>query len=234
MSQAKENGVHELSPTSLPCYHEPVSQWDDDARLVEEWQRSRAPEVGRQLYERHSAAVIGFLRNKVPGHVEELVQETFRRAFDAASAGAIRDKRAFRSFIIGIAHNTVINHNRKRSREVEFDPRCHSTADLGDDAFALLTRCQEQFLLLKALRRIPFESQVLLELVYFEQMHQEAIAEIFDVNYSTIRGRISTARQRLRKMIMSLEASPELLTSTAGDIEGWAKAVQVEFQQRRT
>ncbi len=205
-----------------------MSYWEEDVRLLERW-RAGDKTAGRQLYDRHVDAVVGFLRNKVPDRIEDFVSETFTRALELAQADKIRDPKAFRSFILGIANYTVISHNRRLWRELEFDPERHTTADVSPGPFSVAAQKEEQRILLKALRRIPFESQVLLELVYFQDLDHHTVADIVEVDYGKVRGKLYTARKKLEEAIMSFEASPELLTSTVGNIEGWAAGVREQF-----
>ena len=203
-----------------------MHDWERDVSLLERWKQGDKT-AGRELYERHVGAVIGFLRNKLPpDRVETFVHDTFIRALDAIAKDKLRDPKAFRSFLIGIAKNLVIAHNRRAWRECEFDPARHSTADVSPGPFSCLARHEEERILLKALRRLPFESQVLLELVYFEEFGQQAAAEVVGISYSVARNKISRARKQLEAIILSFETSPELLTSTVGNIENWAAAVR--------
>jgi RNA polymerase sigma-70 factor (ECF subfamily) len=206
----------------------PVSNWEEDVHLLERW-RAGDKTAGRELYARHIDVVIRFLRNKVPDRLEDFVNETFTLALERAQAGKIRDAKAFRSFILGVANYTVISHNRRLWRESEFDPERHTTADMSPGPFSIVVQKEEQRVLLKALRRIPFESQVLLELVYFENLDHHAVADIVEIDYQKVRRKLHAARQKIKEVIMTFEESPELLTSTMGDIEGWAVGVREQF-----
>src|SRR5690606_8006429 len=65
-----------------------VSDWEEDARLLERW-RGGDKTAGRQLYDRHVDAVVGFLRNKVPDRIEDFVNGAFTRALGLAEADKI-------------------------------------------------------------------------------------------------------------------------------------------------
>src|SRR5690606_41421925 len=73
---------------------------------------------------------------------------------------------------------------------------------------SLLSRKREVRLLLEALRRIPIELQITLELFYWEQMSAGEIADAFKLPEGTIRTRLRRARQLLEQEIESVASSP--------------------------
>ncbi len=74
-------------------------------------------EMWKTAYEEHGPAVLAFLHSRLgdPHDAEDLLQETFVRAIQAAEP--LRDLGKTRSYLFSIAHNTMVNHVRKK-REV--------------------------------------------------------------------------------------------------------------------
>lgn len=69
----------------------------------------------------------------------------------------------------------------RRSRDVVVDHEMTSCADLGISPSAALGRDDDHKLLLLALRQLPIEMQVALELYYFERIRRPERAQVLDI-----------------------------------------------------
>ena len=201
--------------------------WEHDAKLLEGW-RSGDRAAGEQLFARHGDAVLRFFRNKVRlQEVEELSQETFVRL--VGSRDRIGDGVAFRAYVLGIARRVLLEHLRSLPLARELDPAVHRAVDLVPGPSMIIAARQEQELLVNALRHLPLEQQILLELYYWEQLKAPKLALIMDVNASTMRSRIQKARDALREAIRQFAANPQLIESTLAGLDEWADQVRVEY-----
>ena len=118
---------------------------------------------------------------------------------------------------------------RAQRRDLEpFDPQVMSARDLSPGQSTLLAQHREQRLLLEALRTVPLDVQVLLELFYWEDLTSAEIAEVMGAPHGTIRSRLRRARELLRERLEQLASSPELLTSTLQRLDGWAASLQAQ------
>ncbi len=195
----------------------------DDLALVDAW-RSGDRRAGEALFRRHFQGISRFFRNKFSAGVDDLVQQTFMGLLEGRER--LASGANFRSYLFGVAHNVLRAHLRGMARQGAFDPTTSAIVDLDPGAGTMLGERQEQRLLLAALRSIPLEAQVALELVYWEQLNAAEIAEILGVPHSTMRSRIQRARQLLQQAIERLGESPALIESTLGGLEAWAVAVR--------
>jgi RNA polymerase sigma factor (sigma-70 family) len=195
----------------------------DDLKLVDAW-RSGDRQAGEALFRRHFQGVTRFFRNKFSAGIDDLVQQTFVALLEGRER--LASGANFRSYLFGIAHNVMRANLRALAKQRAFDPASSAIVDLDPGASTMVGQCQEQRLLLLALRRIPLEAQVTLELVYWEQLNAAEIAEILGVPHSTMRSRIQRARQLLQQAIEKLGESPELIKSTLSGLDGWALAVR--------
>lgn len=196
-----------------------------DEELLRVW-RSGDRSAGEALFDRHVDAVAGFFRNKVTWGVEDLVQQTFVRCLEGIDR--LRSASSFRSFLFGIAHNLLREVFRARRRDPEpFDPQVMSARDLSPGQSTLLAQHREQRLLLEALRTVPLDAQVLLELFYWEDLTSAEIAEVIGAPHGTIRSRLRRARELLRERLRQLASSPALLASTIEGLDGWAASLRV-------
>lgn len=192
-----------------------------DGELLERWRRSDSAS-GEALFERYYSMVERFFLNKVSDAVSDLVQETFTRCLE--NHHQIRDNRQFRLYIFGIAYNVLKAHLRSRYRVgQELDADEISIRDLDAGPATLIVRRREHRLLFEALRGIPIEDQVVLELHYWENLTTEEIARALDVPVGTARGRLQRARAKLAEVMQQLTQSSDDLETTVRCLDDWAE-----------
>lgn len=196
----------------------------DDAELLRAWcGGDRA--AGEELFERHYETVERFFRNKV-AEPDELIQRTFLACVEAAAR--FRGDSKFRTFLLGIAINVLRTHYRKLQQERGVDPLSSSVAGLGQTPSRILVEHEEERLLLAALRRLPIELQLVIELRYWDGLKHEELASLLEVPRSTVNTRLRRARDLLEQHLQELADSPQVLHSTTTRIEDW-----VEQQRQR-
>jgi RNA polymerase sigma-70 factor (ECF subfamily) len=191
----------------------------NDAELLERW-RCGDKAAGEMLFERYFAAVERFFVNKAPEHVDDLVQETFLGCLK--SRDHLSDSGKFRSHLFAIAYHVLGTHLRKvylGRKRLDFTEI--SMHDLAPGPGSLLAHRDEQRLLLEALRKIPVDHQVLLELHYWEALTTEEISAVLGVPVGTVRGRLQRARALLEQAMERLANSPILLESTRDRLDDW-------------
>lgn len=194
-----------------------------DSELLEAW-RAGDQRAGQRLFERHAASIAFFFRNKVSAHAEDFVQQTFLGLIEGQAR--IEASTNVRAYLFGIAHNILRKHFRKHSRSPGFEPGVTSAADLEPGPSTIAAQRREQRVLLEALRRIPFDHQVALELYYWEELNAAEIAEIVGVSHSAMRSRLAKGRKLLEQQIHELERSPQQLESTIGGLDRWAASIR--------
>ena len=191
-----------------------------DAELLERW-RAGDSDSGEELFERYYDLLERFFANKVNDAVRDLVQETFTRCVQ--NHDKIKDNQ-FRLYLFGIAYNVLKAHLRTRYRgPTPLDTSETSVYDVAPGPITLIVRRREHRLLLEALRSIPIEDQVILELHYWENVRTDEIAEVLGIPLGTARGRLQRARDKLGEVMQDLTDSQQDLTTTVANLEGWAK-----------
>lgn len=196
-----------------------------DFDLLEAW-RDGDEAAGRDLFGRYFEAVFRFFRNKIDDAAEDLTQQTFMGL--VAGRDRFRGESSFRTYLFMIARKRLYSYLRSRNRDREPLEVGHaSVVDLGfvSPSRAVAVR-QEQQLLLQALRRLPLEMQVALELFYWEELSIAEIAEILETPVGTVKSRLQRARIRLDTVLAELADSEALLTSTLDNFDAWAKGLQ--------
>ena len=195
----------------------------DDAALVEAWRRGDRG-AGSTLFERHYDGVVRFFRNKVGDVVaSDLVQKTFLACFEGLAA--YRGEASLRTYLYAIAYRLLCKHYEAQRRN-RIDLGSVSVHDLGHSPSEVLAAREEQRLMLAALRRLPIEYQALLELHYWEQMTAADAALVLEIPEGTAKTRLRRGRQLLAAQLAVLASSPELLTRTNSDLEGWARGLR--------
>lgn len=195
-----------------------------DFELIEAWTAGDNA-AARELLDRYIAPLYRFFHDKVDGPIEDFVQDTLA----ACVAGRDRFRRdsSFRSYLFGTARHVLWQHlKRKRVRGEPLDIERSSLHELGPSPSTIAARKAEHRLLLDALRRLPVEQQLLLELYHFEELTAIELAAMYEVTEVALRGRLFRAKENLRAAMAEIGGSAELLRSTWDDFEVWAKELR--------
>jgi RNA polymerase sigma factor (sigma-70 family) len=201
----------------------------DDAVLFESWCRGDR-RAGAQLFERHYEAIARFFHNKAHHDADDLIQRTFLRCVETHAR--IRKPTSFRYYLFGVARNVLLEYLEEKGRRQRREaPNFLSTSieDVAPTPSSALARAREERLILHALRRIPLELQIILELYYWEELRARELAEVLDLPEGTIRTRIRRAKQLFEEEIARVAESPALAHSTLCDLEGWARRLRGEL-----
>ncbi len=183
-------------------------------------------EAGELLFERHFEAIARFFRNKVDRGHDDLIQKTFLGCVEARSR--FRGDASFRTFLFAVARNVLGKHYRSARRSpIEF--REVSIHDLGASPSVVYARDQQQLVMLSALRRIPLEYQIVLELHYWEAMTGAAIAEVLGVPLGTAKTRIRRAKQLLAAEYEELVSGGSTVQATETRLDTWARSLRKEL-----
>lgn len=195
-----------------------------DAECLEAW-AAGDNKAGNLLFDRHYRSVYRFFANKLSGlsEVEDLVQRTFMACIEARER--FRGDSSFRTFVFGIARNTLLKYLRdSKARAIE--PAATSMADCGMGTSTAVGLRREQQVLLTALRQLPIDSQVVLELSFWEHMTGKEIAEVLGETEPAIRGRLRKAKLELRGAVEAVARNPQELESTIGGMDTWAEGLR--------
>ncbi len=198
-----------------------------DAELLAAWGGGDQA-AGESLFERHFEPVARFFRNKLGAAeaADDLIQLTFLGAVEGRDR--FRGDSSFRTYLFGVARNVLLKHYRSRSRDGARHVDFEATAlhDLEPSPSAVLARDHEQKLLLQSLRQIPLESQIALELHYWEGMTAREIGDTLDLPLGTAKTRIRRAKQQLAEQMALLSSGALRAEETAAGLETWARALR--------
>lgn len=171
---------------------------NDERELLEAWRAGDA-RAGAALAERHFESIYKFFRSKVTGEVDDLVQQTFMSCLEAREG--FRGECSFRTLLFGLARRRLYDHYRDRRRVQALDFTTTSVRALGTSPSGVLMRRDQLAMLRDALQELPVDSQILLELHYWEALSTQELSRVFEVAEGTIKSRMFHARARLRALL---------------------------------
>jgi RNA polymerase sigma-70 factor (ECF subfamily) len=170
---------------------------EDLISLVE----ARDAQAFAALYDRHSRAAYS-LAYRMMGErqaAEDLVQDAFLKVWRAA--GSYRAERgSVRTWLLSIVHNRGIDQlrslaSRRRTQEkIEASaPKSHSS-----EAFAESWRNSQREQVREALKTLPPEQLMVLELAYFSGYTHVEIAELLGLPLGTVKGRMRLGLKKIK------------------------------------
>ena len=201
-----------------------------DIELLEAWRAGDA-RAGNDLLRRYFAALHRFFAHKVDDEVEDLIQRTMLAL--VRSKDAIREATSFRAYLFTVARNELYHYlsARRRSRDA-LDFGSVSVADLGTSPSAMVARRDEQAALLRALRAIPVELQIALELHYWEGMTTAELATALAVPQGTVKSMLRRAREQLEVRLRRTARPGVEPTATIEDLAAWARSIRAAAGER--
>lgn len=191
--------------------------------------------AGEQLVGQYLGILTRFFRNKVndPDEAADLISETFTAC--TKNKANVRDPEAFRPFLFATAMNILRGHYRKkvkRERELgDFADVCVGDSDHPRSLTSMASLKEETRLLVRALRRISLDQQIVLELDYVEGLSAAEIGELLGVPRKTIYTRLTRGKERLRVVMTELSEDPKMVQSTMMGIKTWAVEVRGELER---
>ena len=206
-----------------------------DGGLLQAWASGDA-QAGDRLVRRYFDPLYGFFRSKLSGEIDDLIQRTFLSAL--RTQDRLRDRSAFRGYLFAIARNELYAELRARLTDPVADLGASSMDKLmvggsGYDPVNELAEHAEHVLLLRALRRLPLDDQIALELFYWKGLDAAEVGAAFHTTASGIRSRLARARARLAEVIRELGADARLAESTIDGFERWSASLGEQLPKTR-
>jgi RNA polymerase sigma-70 factor (ECF subfamily) len=167
----------------------------------------------KELMERHRSAIYHIVLKIVRDReaVEDLVQETFMKAF--ASLATYRSEYKFSTWLYRIAANAAIDYLRKkRLKTLSLDAPVHGSDDMGsidipDYSYSPEKEIEERekrISINDAIDSLPEKYRLVIVYRHKDDKSYEEIAEALDIPIGTVKARIFRARELLKKKLRPL------------------------------
>jgi RNA polymerase sigma-70 factor (ECF subfamily) len=170
-----------------------------DRALIERW-RSGDERAATAIVERHAAALARFaMRLGVQEDVDELVQDTFVRAF--AALDGFRADSSLRTWLFTIERRLVIDRRRasaRRGAEVEMD---ESQVASGYDALDTIVADETSRRMMRAIERLSRMQREVFTLRVQEGRSYKEIAEILDTTEGAARVHYHNAMRAVKEFL---------------------------------
>lgn len=199
-----------------------MSDEPTDRELLDAW-GDGDQSAGDALVRRHFDLVYRFFASR---HAEpsDLIQRTFLACVEAR--GRFEHVVTFRAFLLGIARYQLLRDIRSEGRHRRAVQRKASEDEFLGSIGGQVALREEMRLLLRALRTLPLELQLALQLYYWEDLGTAEIGEVLEIPRGTVMSRLHRARQLLRDAIVEQAESQEVGDATVRDLELWARSIR--------
>jgi RNA polymerase sigma factor (sigma-70 family) len=172
-----------------------TSRKQTDLELLEAW-RAGDLVAGDALLNRHYHAIHDFFFNRIGNDCEDLIQATFLGCIEAIDR--FRTECSFRTLLFAIAWKKLCRHIRDRPPTGELmDSKVVPLAAKDPSLGTQLDTLRDAELLREAMRRLPADTQVMLELFYREAMPIHEIARVVERPVNTVKTRMRRGRAQL-------------------------------------
>jgi RNA polymerase sigma factor (sigma-70 family) len=193
-----------------------------DLELLEAW-RAGDRKAGNELLARHFQPLFRFFASKVPGEAEDLIQTTLLAC--VTYIDRVAEASSFRAYLFTIAANQLYTHLRKHARlDAQVDFTLTSLAELGISPSSIVAQRERAQQLALALRRLPLELQIVLELGYWEDLSASEIATVLSLPLGTAKSKIRRAKQLLAAELERIGSSP----GAGDDLDAWIRRVSAD------
>lgn len=197
---------------------------DDDPSLLQRWRAGDAS-AGELLFGRHFPGLYRFFASKVTRDIDDLIQQTLLACVEGRDRFRGDGQASFRSYLYGIARHMLYGHYRRHASR-RFDVLETSLEDLAPSPSQVVDGLAAERVLAAALRRIPVDAQVLLELHYWEGMTHQELADAMEVTLGVVKGRLARAKQQLRARVNELQLlGPAVQGEDPVELDRWVASL---------
>lgn len=191
----------------------------EDLALLAAWRGGDA-RAGDVLARHYSPQLARFFADKVRDfEVDDLVQQTWEALIHARDRFVVPGEpgapqagapiaASFRAYLYGTARFVLFAHFRRRARAAQFDPNLSSIEDLSPSPSRQASVHARLERLAAALRKLPLDMQILLELRYGQEMTSAEIAAVYEIPRNTAKSRLRAAKERLDAQLARMGLGP--------------------------
>ncbi len=156
-----------------------------------------------EIYNLYFKKIYSFIYYRVSHKetAEDLAEEVFLKAFSKLSS--ISQSGAFDGWLYQIARNLVVDYYRAKHTTVPLE-EIENSLEYESGIIDLVNLNQQQKILLKLLKHLTSEQQIVIKLKFFEDLTNSEIAQALQKNEGTIRVIQHRAILKLQELIKQL------------------------------
>lgn len=172
-----------------------------EAHLVAQM-KNGSKEAFDALYERYRNKVFR-MAYLIVGNIadsEDIAQETFVKCY--LHCQELRNNEHFKTWLYQILHRTAWLYVKKKKREMPDDAiEERLEGKSSDDSLELIIASEESRQICEAVRKLHIKYRMVIIYYYFNHMPIKEIAKICRCTEGTVKSRLYTARQQLKKSL---------------------------------
>lgn len=191
----------------------------DDMTLLRQW-RAGDRRAGDLLIRRHYDYAFGMAKRRLGR--DDAAAEATQRAMMVVVQKRDTIETDFRAYLGKVVYYSVLTQTKHRDHEPLEGDEAPATPRPG--ASSVLVEREEEKLLVKALRSMSIDDQLLFYYDYVGDQSRGELAELLGIEHDKIYANIYRAKQRLRKQLEGFRDSP-VKQSTVGGFETWLASV---------
>lgn len=195
-----------------------------DLELVDRWVAGE--DAAREaLLARYYDNLFRFFEVKVGQAAPDLTQNTMMACVNAIHG--FQRRASFKTFLFAIARRQLAYFLRQEERRTEaagFDEGAYQPETFTSPS-RIVSRREEQRLLLYALEHLPEDQRIAFQLFYWEAMSNREIAAVLDVTVTAVTTRLARARQNIRQRIEDFRPSPYVAQQLTRNLDAWMRSL---------
>ena len=180
-------------------------------------------ELGAALFERHYRGIFQFVRRRVGDAAEDVAQQVFVTCLEVQMPSPRPP--SVRAWLFGIARKLALQHFDRIGRGGGPRGAARSVYPTPLTPGTVIARREEARVLLEALRHISIDQQIVIELMYWEELTQAEVATALEIPEGTVKSRLSRAKAALRQHMQRASVSRAIERSTMDNLGQWARRV---------
>lgn len=187
--------------------------WDPetpDAALLQAW-RDGDKTAADLVIRRHGPRLYNFFASKVGRGADELCQRALHDCLETrASVDEDGARNSLRAILFTAARRRLLDHYYERAHEGRrIDPLEHSMAELEPGLSEAVAAREDQRRLALALRQLPVDLQITLELHHWEGFTSAELGRVMEAPEDAIEARLIQARDALEGLLARDDARTE-------------------------
>lgn len=204
-----------------------MANQDDDMELLRKW-RAGDRRAGDVLIRRHYAHALGIARRRLGNEdaAVEATQEAMKVLVQKQDV-VVDD---FRAYLGKVVFFTVLTQSKRGGKHQPHDPLEGDEPQPGPaprGAATVMAHKEEEKLMIKALRSLSIDDQLVFYYEFVSDKKRTEIAELIGVSPKQVYKRVNKAKERLRKRLEEFRDSP-VRQSTLGGLDTWLKSMHAK------